>query len=73
MLCEKGLCEVHKIRYDLIACVRPKGSELKGVACFRLFAVLACLFDGIETSGIGIIFCIRAIGNNEYLHVLKQS
>ena len=40
VLCEKGLCKVHKIGNDLVVRICPEGRKLKAVACFRLFSVL---------------------------------
>lgn len=72
MLCEKSLCKVHKIRNDLIARISPKARKLKGIACFGLFLRLARFFHGIETSSVAVIFRIRTVGNNKYLHIFKQ-
>ena len=73
VLGEKGLCEVHDIRNDLIICISPKGSKLKAVASFGLFTSLASFLDSIETCSIGIILRVRAVGDNKYLHILKKT
>ena len=72
MLCEKGLCEVHNVRNDLVIRISPKRSKLKAVACFGLFTGFSCFFYRIETCGVTVIFRIRAVGDYKYLHILKQ-
>lgn len=69
---QKGLSEVHKVGNDLIARISPKARKLKGIACFGLFLRLARFFHGIETSSVAVILGVRAVGDNKYLHILKQ-
>ena len=74
MLCKECAREVHQIRNNTIVGISPETSEFKTIACLLLFCcALLCVLNGVEASTVGIIFCIRAIGNNEYLGILKQS
>ena len=69
MLAEKSLGEVNKIGDNAVVRICPKRSEFKAVACFGLLGLLCfCIFDMIETGGIGIVLCVRAVGNHEDLH-----
>ena len=73
MLCKERLCEVHKIGDDLIVRISPERRKLKAGARFGLLAALSCLFYGIEAGCIGIILSVRAVGDHEYLHILKKT
>ena len=70
---EKGLGKVDEIGNDAVVRVRPIGSKFKAVACFALFAGGgAGIPDGIKTRAVGIVFRVRAVGDDENLHIFKQ-
>ena len=72
---EKRLGKIDEVGNNAIVTVCPKGSKLKRVACLVLFPAL-CFFsvtDMVEARRIGIILCIRAVGNDKDLNVFKQS
>lgn len=75
MLGKKGLCEIHKIGNHLIIAIRPIGSKFKAVAC--LFAALSgrsgTFFNVAVAGRVGVVFCIRAVGDNENLYILIQT
>ena len=75
MLGKERLGKIHKVGNDLVVTVRPVGCELKGVAC--LFALApaapALLPDMGVTGGIGVVFGVGAVGDDEYLDVLIQA
>ena len=74
MLCEKRSSKVDQIRNNAVMRVRPEAGKLKAVAClFLTRAALFVLILSIISGRIGIIFSIRAIGDNKNLHILKQS
>ena len=73
MLCEECPCEIHQVGDGVIVSVRPVGCEFKAVGGFLLLAVwIVRLLDGIPPCGVGIILRVRAIRNNEYLHVFVK-
>lgn len=74
MLGEKCLCEVYQISNDFVVPIRPEGGELKAVAgLFGFIASLALLFDVAAAGGVGIIFRVGAVGDDENLDILKQA
>ena len=74
MLGEKCLCEVYQIGNDFVVPIRPERGELKAVAgLFGFIASLALLFDVTAAGGVGIIFCVRAVGNHKNLDVFKKA
>ena len=72
MFCEKGLGEVRKVGNDFVLRVCPKGSELKAVACLSLALCVLRLFDMVVARGVGVIFRICAVGDDEDLHIVKE-
>ena len=66
--------KVHQIGNDAVFSIRPKGRKFKAVAC--LFAALSArsgaLFNMAVTGRVGVVFCVRAVGDNENLHILIQ-
>ena len=73
MLGEKRLCKVDKVGDNAVVRVRPKGGKLKAVGGFAFLFGAVRLTDGIEPRGVGIIFCIRAVGDDKNLNILKQT
>ena len=74
MLGEKRLCEVYQIGNDFVVPIRPEGGELKAVAgLFGFVPSLALLFDVAAAGGVGIIFRVRAVGDDENLDVFKKA
>ena len=74
MLGEKRLCEVYQIGNDFVVPIRPEGGELKAVAgLFGFISSLALLFDVAAAGGVGIIFRVRAVGNDKDLHILIKT
>ena len=70
---EKGLGKVDEVGNDAIVRVRPIGSKFKAVACFALFAGGgAGIPDSIKTRAVGIVFRVRAVGDDKNPHILKQ-
>ena len=67
--------KVHQVRNDAIFPIRPKGCKFKAVAC--LFAALSgrsgAFFNVAVAGRIGVVFRVRAVGDNENLHILIQS
>ena len=73
MLAEKGLGKIHQVRDDAIVGIRPERSELKAIAGFGLLGFLRFgILDMVETSGIGIILRICAVGDHENLRKLVK-
>ena len=75
MLSKEGLCKINQVGNHLIVAVRPKGSELKAVACFLrfLFCRFAHLLDVAVSGGVGIILSMSSVGDDENLHILIQA
>ena len=73
MLGKKRLCKVDQVGNDAVVRVRPKGSELKAVGGLCFLLCCGCFVHGIMARGVGIIFCVRAVGDDKDLHILKQS
>ena len=70
---EKGLGEVDEVGNDTVVRVRPIGSKFKAVACFALLAGGgAGIPDSVKTGAVGIVFRVRAVGDDKNLHILKQ-
>ena len=71
---KEGAGKVHQIGQDLVLCVRPEGGELEAVAGLGLFVAAGLgLADGIEPGGVGVVFGVGAVGDDEDLHILKQA
>ena len=71
---KEGAGKVHQIRQDLVLCFRPEGGELEAVAGLGLFVAAGLgLADGVEPGGVGVVFGVGAVGDNEDLHILKQT
>ena len=66
--------KVHQIGNDAVFPIRPKGRKFKAVAC--LFAALSgrsgAFFNVAVAGRIGVVFRVRAVGDNENLHILIQ-
>ena len=66
--------KVHQIGNDAVFPIRPKGRKFKAVAC--LFAALSgrsgAFFNMAVAGRIGVVFRVRAVGDNENLHILIQ-
>ena len=74
MLAEEGLGEVHKVRDDPVAGIRPKGSKLKAVAGFLLFHLVGIgVLNVVKPGSVGVILGIGAVGHHKNLHILKQA
>lgn len=74
MLGEKHLCEVYQISNDFVVPIRPEGGELKAVAgLFGFIASLALLFDVAAAGGVGIVFRVCAVGDDENLDIFKKA
>ena len=67
--------KVHQIGNDAVFSIRPKGRKFKAVAC--LFAALSgrsgAFFNVAVAGRVGVVFRVRAVGDNENLHILIQS
>ena len=67
--------KVHQVGNNAVFPIRPKGRKFKAVAC--LFAALSgrsgALFNMAVAGRVGVVFCIRAIGDNENLYILIQT
>ena len=67
--------KVHQIGNDAVFPIRPKGRKFKAVAC--LFAALSgrsgAFFNVAVAGRIGVVFRVRAVGDNKNLHVLVQT
>ena len=67
--------KVHQIGNDAVFPIRPKGRKFKAVAC--LFAALSgrsgALFNVAVAGRVGVVFCVRAVGDNENLYILIQA
>ena len=71
---KKCLCEVDKVGNNAVIRVRPERRKFKAVACLSLFAAARVGFlNGIMARSVGVIFRVRAVGNNEYLNIVIQS
>ena len=72
--CEERPREVHQIGNGTVLRVRPEGRKFKAVAGFSFAGRSGfCAFDGVVAGTVGIILGIRSVGNDEDLHILKQS
>ena len=66
--------EVNQVRNDLVVGISPEGCKFKAVASFSfLGAARVRFFYGIESGAVGVVLGIRAVGDNENLHILKQA
>ena len=74
MLCEKSLCKINQIRDYTVIGICPEAGKLKTVTGLGLTCspLLMFLFR-IPSGTVGIILCIRAIGNNKNLNIFIQS
>ena len=67
--------KVHQVRNDAVFPIRPKGRKFKAVAC--LFAALSgrsgAFFNVAVAGRIGVVFRVRAVGDNENLYILIQT
>ena len=74
MLCKKGLCKINQIRNHTVVGICPEAGKFKtvtglGLACSPFLMFLFCIPSGT----VGIILCVRTIGNNKNLNVFIQS
>ena len=74
MLCEKSLCKINQIRDYTVIGICPEAGKLKtvtglGLTCSPFLMFFFCIPSGT----VGIILCIRAIGNNKNLNIFIQS
>ena len=70
---EKGLGKVDEVGNNAVVRVRPIGGKFKAVACFFLLAGGgAGIPDSVKTRAVGIVFRVRAVGDDKNLHILKQ-
>ena len=74
MLCEKSLCKINQIRNHTVVGICPEAGKLKTVTglCLTCSPFLMFFFR-ISSGTVGIILCVRTIGNNKNLNVLIQS
>ena len=72
---KKRAGKVHQVGNDAVFPIRPKGRKFKAVAC--LFAALSgrsgAFFNVAVAGRVGVVFCIRAVGDNENLYILIQT
>ena len=74
MLREECLGEVDEVEDGFVVAVRPERRELKRVACLLRFVPSALLLlDVVCTGGVGIVFGVGAVADDEYLYVFIQS
>lgn len=74
MLGKEGAGEVDEVGDHLVVGVRPERGKLKAVAGFLLFGLAGGrLPDGIEAGGVGVVLSVGAVGDDKYLHILKQA
>ena len=74
MPCKERSGKVHQIRDDLVARIGPEGGKLKAVAGFLFLGFAGVgILDGVETGGVGVVFGICSIGDDENLHILEQA
>ncbi len=73
MLGKKCFSKVHKVGDNFVICICPKAGKLKAVACFFASSTFttALLLDMSISCGVTIILCMGAIGDYEYLYILK--
>ena len=74
MPCEKSLCKINQIRNHTVIGICPEAGKLKtvtglGLTCSPFLMFFFCIPSGT----VGIILCIRAIGNNKNLNIFIQS
>ena len=66
--------KVHQVGNDAVFPISPKGCKFKAVAC--LFSALSgrsgAFFNVAVAGRIGVVFRVRAVGDNENLHILIQ-
>ena len=73
MLGEEGLGEVHKVGNHLVIAVSPEGCKLKGIAgLLNLPLTVFLLSHRTDAGGIGIIFRMSTVADNENLHILVE-
>ena len=68
--------EVHQVGYHLVVPRRPEARKLKAVAGLLfplLVAALACLGYVRGAGGVAVILRLRAVADDEQLHVLEQA
>lgn len=75
VLGEKGSGEVNEVGNDGIVAVRPAGREFKGIAGFFAPAPApgGLLLQVRLAGGVGIILGVRAVGDDEDLHIFVQA
>ena len=73
MLGEKRLCKVDKVGDNAVVRVSPERGEFKAVGGLCILLCRGCFVHGIMARGVGIIFCIRAVGDDKNLNILKQT
>ena len=70
---EEGPGKIDQVRDYPVIGIRPEGGKLKTVAGFLLFGLArGRLPDGVKPGGIGVVFGIGAIGDDEDLYIFKQ-
>ena len=70
MFGKKCPSEVYQIGEYPIVGVGPEGSKLKAVAGLFLSGGRSGLLDGVPAGGVGVIFGVRTVGDDENLHIL---
>ena len=72
---EEGLCEVQQIGNDAVAAVGPVGSELKTVGSLHasFSGAVPAFPDMAEPGGVGIVFRVCAVGDDENLYIFVES
>ena len=72
---EKCTGKVYQIRQDLVVGIGPEGGKLKAVAGLFLSGGRggSGVPDGVPAGGVGVIFGVRAVGNDKNLHIVIEA
>ena len=70
---KEGFREVNQVRDGLVVCIGPERCKFKAVAGFPFLDTAGGrFFYRVESGAVGVVFGIRAVGDNENLHILKS-
>ena len=73
MFCKKCFCKINQVRNNPVVGIRPERCKLKAVAGLSFFPVPgSCFLYSIAPGTVGVIFSIRAVGDDKNLHVFEQ-
>ena len=72
---KKRLGEVHQVGDNTILGVRPKRCKLKAVAGLAALSRRRRveILDMPQAGRVGVIFCVRSVGDNKNLHIVEQA